>query len=527
MAFWQERRSQPKPDQPRGRRKRQAQTTTAQLSSSLAENEALLRHAMREDADIRFHRFTLRWGERSALLLFAEGLVSIDGIHAHVLNPLMELKPDQDPPAQLGDWGRQLVQVADQRVLTDLEQLRLKVYRGKTALLIDGCQGALILGVEGWEQRQVQAPPTESLLKGPRDGFVENIATNLALVRRRICTTSLKVRNFEIGARSKTRVSLLHVNDITHPTLVHEVTTRLEAISFDAILDASQLREMLVGSGFSLFPKMELTERPDKIIASLLSGKIAILVDNSPFAITAPTTLIDGLGAPDDYYSMPIVTLFIRTVRTIGLLATLFASPLYIAVQMYTPEVVRTDLVLYLTRERLGVPLTAALEIYFLEVMSEMIFEGTVRLPSKIASAATVVGGLIIGQAAVQARVISGLVIIVVAISSIGSFTLPGPESGQIWRVTRWLLILGASLFGIYGIFTAAFCLVCYLASQDSFGVPYLAPVAPLIPQDLREDYPFRAPWGKLWRRPATYRSQDPDRAPRPQNRKYRDGGEL
>lgn len=438
----------------------------------------------------------------------------------------MEKQPGNEPVADLAALGRQLVSIADHYVTADPHVVRDEVYRGKSALLVDGLAGALILGTQGWEERPVQSPPTESPLRGPRDGFVENITNNVALVRRRLNDPGLCIRFFRLGARSKTRVALLYVAELARPALVHELQTRIAAVEFDGILDSNQLRELLAGPGFSPFPRMETTERPDKVAAALLSGKVAVLVDNSPFAAVAPITLMDTFWAPDDYYTSPAVTLLVRTVRLIGWAAVVFLSPLYISIEMYNPDVVRTDLALFLAAERQGIPLTAVLEVIFLEAMNEMIFEATVRLPAKIGSAATVVGGLIIGQAAARAGLVSNIVIIVVAISAIGSFTLPSPEFGQAWRTTKWILMMAGALFGVYGIYLAAFCLLSWLAAQDSFGTPYLTPLAPLIPADLKRDALYRKPWGEVRRRPATYRARDRDRTGAPQNRKYRDGGE-
>lgn len=496
------------------------------LPPDLKESESILRQALGQSEDIHYRPIMLRWKNRAGLMVYTEGLVQTDMLNAHLLEPLLENQPTGEPPPSLADLGRRLISISDQQVMTASAEVRDEVYRGKAALLVDGCAGALILGAQGWEERPVQSPPTEAPLRGPRDGFIENIVSNVALVRRRLCSPSLQVKYFRVGARSKSRVGLLYLVDLARPQLVHELETRIAALRFDGILDTNQLRELLVGSGFSPFPRMESTERPDKVVAALLSGKVAIMVDNSPFASLAPCTLMDSVWAPDDYYTAPAIIFLLRLVRVAGWAATLFLSPLYIAVEMYNPELVRTDLALFLARERQGIPLTAAVEIYFLEMMSEMIHEATVRLPAKIGSAATVVGGLIIGEAAARAGLISNIVIIVVAISAIGSFTLPGQEFAQGWRATKWVLIAAASLFGVYGIFAGAFVLLSWLASRDSFGTPYLAPLAPFIPGDLKRDFVYRMPWSAVRRRPTTYGAIDPDRTPVPQSKKYRDSGE-
>jgi hypothetical protein len=486
---------------------------SAPIPASLRAAHRLLRKALGNSDDLRFLRFTLRTGGRPGLLIYVNGLCNTQILHAHVLKPLMQTALPGEEPQRLVDWGRSLISVADQNLSHSLHRVRDEIFRGKAALLIDGCEGTLLLGSQGWEERPVQSPPTESTLRGPRDGFVENITSNLALIRRRLNDPTLRVVSFTVGVRSKTKVALVYLGNLAQPRLVREITARIEAVAYDGILDAHQLRELISQQKYSPFPKMESTERPDRIAAALLAGKVVVLVDNSPFVLAAPSTLIDSLWAPDDYYSSPAVTILVRLVRVIGWVATVSLSPLYIATQMYNPDLLRSDLVLFLSFERGGVPLTAALEILFLETMMEMIHEATIRLPSKIGSAATVVGGLIVGQAAVQAGLLSGVVVIVVAISAISSFTLPNQELAQIWRAVKWGLIAAASIFGLYGMFAAALVLISWLNSQDSFGVPYLSPVAPLIPADLQRDSIVRRPWDLLRRRSLTYRPLDPDRS--------------
>lgn len=485
----------------------------------------MLRTALGPSEDIVYQALRVR-AEQRALLIFLKGLVDVEALQEHVIAPLVMAEPAGGLPPTLAELGRHMIHVAMWKAAADPAVVRDSVLRGNAALLVDGYPGALLLEVQGWKERPVQSPPSEAGLRGPRDGFVENAVTNVSLIRRRINDANLVVREWRVGARTKTLVMVLHINDIARPRLVAEIHSRVEAIEFDGLLDATQVRELVTGMPWSPFPKMESGERPDKVVSALLAGKVAVVVDNSPFVLVAPTTLMETLWAADDYYTTPLVTSMVRMARLIGTAASVFLSPLYIGIMMFNPGLVRTDLAIYLARERAGIPLTPALEVVFLEVMMEILHEATVRLPTKVGSAATVVGGLIIGQAAVEARLLSGIVVIAVAISAVGSFTLPGQEIGQCWRATKWVLIAAATVFGVYGVYAASFILFSWLASQDSFGTPYLAPLAPLIPGDLARDSLLRRSWSMLRRRPETTRPRDTDRTGRPQNAKYLDGGE-
>lgn len=496
------------------------------LPPALTDSEQVLRQALGASEDVLYQRLTLMAGRRPALLVFVEGMVDRHRLADQVVEVLASTDLPEGLPPTLAELGRRLVYLPTHSEQIKAAKAAEAVFRGQAVLLVDGYPGALILGVQGWEDRSIQNAPSETGLRGPRDGFVENIVTNINLIRRRLNDPKLVVRYWRVGTRSKTRVAVLHIADIARDRLVNEIAQRVAAIEFDGVLDASQVRGLLTGQVYTPFPKMGSTERPDLVVAALLVGKVAVLVDNSPFALTAPTALMDTLWAADDYYTVPAVTLMIRMVRLLGAFSTTFLSPLYVGIMMFNPGLVRTDLAIYFARERSGIPLTPSLEVIFLEVMMEVLHEATVRLPTKIGSAATVVGGLIIGQAAVEARLVSGIVVIVAAISAIGSFTIPGQEMGQVWRVTKWLLIAAATAFGVYGVFGASFVLFSWLASQDSFGTPYLAPLAPLIRDDLAGDSLLRVPWGLFRRREKRYRPKDQNRTSEPQVKKYLDGGE-
>ena len=494
------------------------------LPAAIEKSEPMLRKALGPSEDIICQELRLRAGGRKVLLVFVEGMIDRDSLQEHAIAPLATTDLPEGLPPTLEELGFRLISVVVRKVVTDPAQVREKVCRGNVALLIDGYPGALVLGLQDWEERAIQSSPSESGLRGPRDAFVENVVTNINLIRRRLNDPHLIVKYYRVGVRSRTLVAVLHIADIARDRLVTEIQDRVAAIEFDGVLDSAQMRELITGMPWA--PKMEMTERPDKIVAGLLSGKVAVVTDNSPFTLTAPTTLMDTLWAADDYYSSPAITILTRFIRLVGVGVTLFLSPLYVGITMFNPGLLRSDLAFYMARERAGIPLVPTLETIFLEIMMEVLHEATIRLPSKIGSAATVVGGLIIGQAAVQARLLSGIVVIVAAISAIGSFTLPSQEMGQAWRVTKWALILAASTFGVYGIFVTSFMLFSWLASQDSFGTPYLAPVAPLIPGDLARDSLLRKPWGLVRRRAQSLRPKDPDRTSRSQDLKYRDGGE-
>lgn len=451
-----------------------------------------------------------------AALIYVEGLVDGAQVQSDILARLMvDEKPAwaQGRP-NLADLAAAVLPVRSYKLLQSAGKLRQEVGRGQPVLLVAGNRAGLALGVEKFKERNIDSPPNESGVRGARDGFVENLNTNLSLVRRRLSDRSLQVEMSEVGRRSQTRVALLFVADLAEPELVQVIRDRLERIDYPAVPESTVLGRLLTDQRFNPFPLFRATERPDKVQAALLAGRLAVLIDGSPGALLFPTVLFDYLWAPDDYYSSPVISTMVRAGRLAGLLAVVFLPALYVAVELYNPGLLHTSMAIFLAGERTGLPLNAGTEIVFLEIMMEMIHEATLRLPSKVGSAATVVGGLIIGQAAVQARLISSVVIIVVAVATIGSFTFPDIEIARVWRAVKWVVVISAILFGLYGVFISTVCMVLYLNSLTSFGVPYLAPIAPPLWRDLLRDFLTRIPWPLNNRRPDTYPALDPTRGP-------------
>lgn len=464
-------------------------------------------------ADWRVRRLRIGGaGGRRAAVVYAPGLVNVDLLQRDVLGPLLSRDPSASAdPATLAET---CLPVASYTTVRELPPLQQRVNRGQPALLVDGSRAALALAVVEQPGRSIESPPQESGLRGPRDGFVEDLETNLALLRRRVTDSTLRIEQHTLGRRSRRQVALVYIADLAPVGVVDLLRRQLQNFDYEGLLDVGQLGLMLQGHRKSPFPLYRITERPDVVQAGLIGGRVAVLVDGSPGVLLQPAVLLSFLWAPDDYYTNYLVALIVRVARVAGLLAVVYAPALYVGVELYNPGLLRTSMALFLAGERTGLPFNAATEIIFLELMMEMIHEATLRLPARVGSAATIVGGLIVGQAAVQARLLSSVVIIVVAMGAIGSFTFADQEMARVWRGVKWVVILFAMTFGLYGVFIATVLLLLYLNSLSSAGVPYLAPMAPVLWRDLARDFIQRRPWASMHRRSDTFRPRDPTRGP-------------
>jgi spore germination protein KA len=362
-------------------------------------------------------------------------------------------------------------------------------------------------------QRNLEEPSSEPVIRGPRDGFIENISTNIGLIRRRIKTPRLKTESITLGELTQTQVVLTYIEGIVSESIVEEVRKRVSRIQIDGIIDSGYIEEFIEDSPFTPFPQVHSTERPDVVAAELLEGKVAILVDTSPFVLIVPMTFWNGLQASEDYYVRWPIATFVRWIRFIFIIIAIFAPPLYVAITTFHQEMIPTNLILSIASSREAVPFPALVEALLMEIIFEALREAGIRLPKQIGQAISIVGALVIGQAAVQAGIISAPVVIIVSITGIAAFTIPRYSFGNGIRLLRFPMLFLAGTLGLYGIVLGSLGILLHVASLRSFGVPYFTPVSPLTFTNLK-DVIIRAPiWAKT-HRPLATGSNDPIREP-------------
>lgn len=485
------------------------------VGPNLEENTRILK-ALLSAGDTRIVRFTCLGGQGpEAALVFFEGLADKVALEDRIIRPLQLGMRNGSSPFQgpRRDWPRRvaedLLPISGHQILSNFDQAVGGLTAGQSLLLLDGAPGGVLLPTPGWKERAVEAAPTETTIRGPKVGFAENLQTNIALVRRHVQDPTLRVEPFEVGIRSKTKTAVVYIEALARPALVEEIRRRISRIDMDYVTDVRELSELMQPGYRGVFPMHSVTERPDRVSHMLYDGKVAVLVDGTPDALLAPFVLVENLISMDDYYIPRALATFDRILRLIAWVAVVFTPALYVAVSAYNPDVLKVELAIVLAGARVGVPLNAVLEVVLMGAMMELLQEATIRLPSKIGSAATVVGGLIIGQAAAQARLISNIMVVIVAITAIASFVFPVYEHGISWRIVGWLNVAMAAMFGIFGVFASMLLILFYLNSLESYGVPYLIPFSPLIPQELLANVLGRQAFWKRKRRPRSLLPRD------------------
>ena len=485
------------------------------LSRNLASNLRRVRSILGDSPDIVVREFNIGVHPPvRAALVFVDGLAGKPLVHENIMKSLMLLVP-RTGAAERAPWGQSLtgikeslLTVAEVREEQDLRKMVHGVLSGDTSLLVDGFPTVLVVVTRGWETRGISEPVTEGTIRGPRDGFVETLRTNTALLRRRIKSPDLRFEAVTAGRVTRTDVAIAYIHGIVNEGVLAEVRRRLGRIDIDSVLESGYLEELMRDHPYTPFPLMEHSERPDKIAAALLEGRVAILVDGTPFVLTAPAVFLQFFQASEDYYTLYHFGTVLRWGRFIGFLFTLYLSSLYIAMITIHHELLPTDLALSLAGARAGVPYPALVEAMFMELSLEALREAGIRLPRPAGQAVSIVGALIIGDAAVRAGLVSPAMVIVVGFSGIASFSVPSYELLLSIRLLRFSMMIIASALGVPGVVMATAVLLAHLASLRSFGVPYLSPVAPYSRRDLKDIF-IRAPWWSMRTRPEAFGSSD------------------
>jgi spore germination protein KA len=403
---------------------------------------------------------------------------------------------------------------------------------GSSALLIDGSDQALIIETKGWEQRGVDRPTNEPVVRGPQESFVENFRDNTASVRRYIKDPKLVTEIFRVGRRSRTQVAVMYIRDIANVKLVEEVKHRIKSVAetVDYIPETGTLEEYLEDHPKSLIPQMLSTERPDRLGAYIREGHVGVVMANSPFSLIIPTNFSIFLHSAEDYYLRWPFSNFIRFIRACAIFIALMLPSIYIGIVNYHQEMIPPDLLIAMTAAREAVPFPAIVEILFMEFSFELIREAGVRIPSIIGPTIGIVGALILGQAAVSASVVSPILIIIIAITALASFVVPNYNASFSVRILRFIFIILAGFLGFFGIAFGVFLLILHLVTINSFGIPFMTPIAPYKPKNKDRVIRPRAydqPYRPLYLRPLDWIRQEknPRRWDQP-NKRADKGGE-
>ncbi|MBA1335731.1 MAG: Nutrient germinant receptor inner membrane subunit A (GerKA/GerAA/GerBA) [Firmicutes bacterium] len=491
---------------------------TSPLTSSLKRNIDDLKHMVGLSGDVVVRRFKVSGDKNTdAAVVYVDGLADKDRILYSIMNTLA--------------LNTQLPGLSDGLTKENLENAILEkgfvssevkhavdwvsiidgIFSGDTVLLVDGIKGAFIIETRKWVDRGVQENTSEQVVRGPRDSFSETLRLNTMLLRRRIKSPKLQLESMKVGSLTKTDIVIAYIKGIVNPKLVEEIRSRINRIETDSILETNMLEEFIEDSPWSIIPQIRNTERPDKTAAHLLEGGAAIIVDGTPVVLLLPTTFWQFLHSPDDHYERVYTTFLLRALRLLALVTALTLPSFYIAITSYHHEMIPQGVLEVIIASRRGVPFPVLVEAFIMEFILEIIREAGVRLPRNVGQAISIVGALVLGQAAIQSKLASPITVTVVSLTAVSNFAIPSFSAALTIRFMRFGLMIVSGTFGIFGFISVIFVIMVHLCSLRSFGVPFLAPLTPLIPADLR-DSQVRLPMWLLSRRPKTFGPKDQTR---------------
>ena len=452
------------------------------IASSLDENLANIREILyvplNEDVILKRHRTA----DMEVCVAYIEGMADEKKIGEFVIHAL---KGERELPENTSEYSR--IDVIDRFILELPQARRVELYKdaiqgilsGMTCLMVDGADEALLLETRSYPHRSVEKPTNESVVNGPHEAFNEHIRTNISLIRRYIQVPELISEKMSVGTGIPTQLTLLYLKGIASESCLREVKRRLKCIQSSTVMGSGAIQQLIEDSPFAVLPQMLQTERPDRTASCIEDGQIAILVENSPYALIAPVTIFHLIHSSDDSFLRWQYGSALRIIRMLGLMISLILPATYIALTLYHTHLIPMPLLTSIAETRANVPFPIVVEVLFMEFSFYLLNEAGLRTPSQIGSAFGIVGALILGQTAVSASIISPMLIIIIALTGLGNYVVPNYGFGIGVILYRLILIVLSAMLGLYGLMIGLFLIAVHLCSMKSFGIDYLSPVAP------------------------------------------------
>lgn len=447
------------------------------ISCSLKESEEILRSLCEGCDDILLRKMRLGQGEGiDCLIVYIETAVSNMMLQDSMIGKMINSLQASQPEEIYRELKENSLGISDAKDLVTMEEALAAMLAGNAIFFIDGFDRALKISSKGYPAMGVSKAESEKAMRGSREAFSESVKVNTALVRKRIRDTRLKVKEKMVGEASHTMTAVVYMEGVAYPSMVEKFQERLDSFVIDGFMDSGVIEQLTEDTWYSPFPQFQTTERPDRAAMAVLEGRVVFFSDNSPEAIILPATYNSLFQTSDDYFRHFGIVSFLRIIRYIAAFLAVSLPGLYIAVTNFQTQILPTNLIISLAEAREGVPFPGVLEVLLLELSFELLREAGVRMPGTIGNTIGIVGGLIIGQAAVSANLVSPIVVVIVALTALGSFSVPSEELSEAFRLLKYGMILLCSIFGILGLALGWMLVLIHLSGLKSFGIPYLMP---------------------------------------------------
>ena len=452
------------------------------ISSDVNYNKKVVKAILGSD-DIVFFDFEL--GKTSALCVYVDSITDKELLGLEVLAPLKKLCSEKSAAKTNISHLAKAITLANVKTESKITDATNDILSGNAMIFIDGKNKAISVDLKKFEVRAISEPPTGLAVRGPRNGFTENIKSNLSLVRRYLKSPDLKVETFEKGRYTKTSIAFMYIDGISRPEIIDKIRQKIQEIDIDGIPDSSYVSKLLNERKTSLFKQVGSTERPDVLIERMLEGRAGIIVDGSPFALTLPYLLIEDFQAAEDYYISEYRANLVRALRVIAMIFSILLPSVFVAAQLFHLQIIPLNFLLTIVNGIKEIPFSPSLEMFFVLLIFELLNETSVRMPKYVGMALAVVGALVLGETAVNAGIVSTPAILIMALSGISIYAIP--ELVETTSVLRFIYLIVAGSLGGYGLILITAFLIIYLCSADNYGAPYLAPYSPVLLNDFQD----------------------------------------
>jgi spore germination protein KA len=474
-----------------------------------------IKSVLSDSNDVMYQDFYIKGWNSPVAVVYIDGMVNIKVINDDILKPLAQEKilAEAKSISDVIEFiGQGTVYHASKKVRTNLGEVLNDVLSGFVALVFDKAQKAITFDVKGYEKRAITEPTTENAVKGSKDSFIEVLRVNTSLVRRKIRTPYLRIKELIVGRQTMTTVAVVYIEDLTNEQLVSEVIKRLDDIDIDSVISAGYIEGYIIDKKSSLFPQIINTERSDKFCGYILEGRVGILIDGLPVAYIVPASIDMFFQAPEDYAYNFYLSSFIRLLRYAGAFISLLLPAFYVAITTFHQEMIPTILTISIIRSKMEVPFPTFISILGMLIAFEILLEAGLRLPRTIGQAVSIIGALVVGQAAVQAKIISPVVVIVVAVSGISGFIMPNQDMAYSIRLFRIVFVLSTSIAGLYGLSLVFILLIYHMNTIETFNIPYFTPFVANEGKQILNDTLIRLPLPLLKKRPSSLKTYNKKR---------------
>ncbi len=446
------------------------------LSKNIDKNIAAIKSKIKDCDDIKDRTMFLAKGKVKGCIFYVEVAMNNISIKESVIGRLIWELMDKTPDEIYKYLEDNALGITDVKELPTLDEAIQGIMIGDGVIFIDGYDKAIKIKSKGYPMMSLSESRTENVIRGSKEGFADSVKTNTALMRKRLRTEKMKVKEQIIGEYSNTTVALVYIEGLARTSVLKNITKRLQELNVDELTDSGIVEQLTEENKITPFPQYQTTERPDKAVEEVIKGRIVLFVDNTPIALILPTNFSNFFQTADDYYNKPIVVSFARMLRYVAALVALTLPAVYLALANYHSEILPFSMLMSMVEAREGVPFVAILEVVFMELAFELLREAGIRIPNYAGSTISIVGGLIVGQAAVEAGIVSPIIVVVVALTALASYAVPNEEMSSAIRVSKYLMIFLAAIMGLYGVALGLMFVLFHLCTLKSFDFPYMYP---------------------------------------------------